>query len=285
MGLSDALHSALVLGTSAAYALPLYEAIQRRSSFYTLTFAVILTLSFALHCEESGLCAPFETPFHDRLAVISQGMSYFLFGLMTLVAFEIRNDLVARAVVAMFAIGITGRDVYDLNFNIGGMLALGILLAVVDSALFSRQFTAAYWRRLGVIVAMALGGALIFRAVHSFWWHGVWHVYFAGSIHLLLLAQRTKRMLARGGGHASHGARGANVGYSSNVADSGLTTPLKRKGTVVGGGGAVAAVMPEQGNGAGGGAVTQGSEGGEDDTPLPSARSLLAMSSRPVQIV
>ena len=300
MGLADVLHSGLVLCTTGAYALPLFEAIQRRSTFYTLLFTVILTLSFALHCEESGLCAPYEPAFHDRLAVISQGMSYYLFGIMTLVALEIRSDLVARAVVAIVAIAFTVRDVYDTAFNVGGMLAVGVLLLVVDSALFSRSFSAAYWRRLAVIAGMAGVGALIFRAVHSFWWHGVWHIWLAGCIHLLLLAQRTKRLLARGaaGAHGGRGGKSAAAGFSSNVADSGLTTPLKRKGgggaglgvsagnLLLGGGGGGASAPLEGGAGLGGGSEDDnghgdhhhgggGSEGGHGHSH----------SSRPIMVV
>ena len=230
MGLADLVHALLVLLSCAAYSLPLYEAVQRRSAFWTAVFSLTITFSFALHCEESGLCRAYEQVFHERLRLLSQGMSLYLLGLMVLVAFEIRNEFVARAIMAVWATTATLRDASNLLLNIGGTLALGIALLGADALLFRRTFSLAWWRRLGLIAAMAVGGAAIFRLVHSFWWHGVWHVYLAGCVHLLLLAQRTKRMLAAGG-RGKSGARlsGApSAGVSSGVAPD-PHTPLKRR--------------------------------------------------------
>lgn len=239
MGLGDLLHSALVLFSCAAYGLPLYEAVQRRSVFYVVVLSLTITLSFALHCEESGICRPYAAVVHERLRALSQGVSLFLLGLMTLVAFEIRAEAFARSAVALWAAAVTLRDADDLRLNIGGTLLLGVALLGVDAALYRRTFSPAWWRRLSLIATMALGAAGIFRLVHSFWWHGVWHVYLAGCVHLLLLAQRTKRMLAKSGGHVRPRGGAAAVapsaGASSGVAAGGgephaAGTPMKRRG-------------------------------------------------------
>jgi hypothetical protein len=197
MGLTDLLHSVAVLGTCSAYLLPLYEALQRRSAFYVAVFATTVTLSFALHCEESGLCRPFAPPLHEKLRAVSQGASVFLAGLMALIVFEIRNEWAGRALMALWAVGAVARDADDTPFNLGGVGALAAVLLLVDALLFRRQFNAAWWKRLALISAGLLLGAALFRLVHGVWWHGVWHAYVGLSIYLLMLAQRTKRMLAR----------------------------------------------------------------------------------------
>ena len=229
MGLSDLFHSLFVLGAVGSYLLPLFEALQRRSTFYTVVFSSVFLLSASLHCEETGICAPFDPKTHERLSMLSGGMSLYLGALMLLVALEIRNEWLGRSLMLLWALFATMRDAHDLKVNGVVTLILGVIIFIGDMAMFRRKLTPAWWRRLALIAAMAALGAALFKLVHSavYYWHGIWHVYLAGSIYLLLLAQRTKRMLAAkaGGKRGSAGGTGLSSGMVAP-----LTTPTKRRG-------------------------------------------------------
>ena len=231
------LHELVVLASVCSYALPLYEALARRSRFYTAVFGCVLLLSGATHCDETGVCAPLSSGARGTLAVLSSGMSVYLAGLMLLVVLEVRNEGVPRALLALWAAGAALRDASDVATNGAVTLALGLLFLAADVSMFKRRFTPAWWRRLGLILAMAALGGALFKAVHTLYvWHGIWHVYFAGCCYLLLLAQRTKRTLAaRGGAKAAGGAHGAAAHVGA--AQHGLTTPIKRRSSSGGGGG------------------------------------------------
>jgi hypothetical protein len=234
LSLSDAVHSFFVLLSTASYALPAWEGITRGSPFYTLLFLTQTALTFVLHCEETGLCMPLKHAVYARLQGVSEAFSVFLVGVMMLVVLEVRGEFLGRCVAGAWAI-LAWSSAYSasLTFNctIAAALSCGVLLFDIIS--YKRKFTATYFKRLGAIAGMGALGWGLFVLLHAMWlWHGVWHVYAAGSTYLLLLAQRQKRLLAtktKEGGGGSH--RGATAGSAN------LMTPVKRRG---GGAGATA---------------------------------------------
>lgn len=246
MGLGDAFHSLFVLVAVGSYALPLYEALQRRSTFYTAVFGAVLLLSASLHCEEAGVCAPFAPSTHARLSTLSGGMSLYLGCLMLLVVLEIRGEVLGRAVMAVWAVAATLRDAHDNPTNAAVATALGVAVLAFDTLTWRRKFTGAWWKRLGLIAVMAALGGGLFKLVHAtglYEWHGIWHLYLSGAVYLLLLAQRTKRQLAAaasrgvGAGVGGVGAKGARLGGGgaaashavSSYGSNPLTTPTKRR--------------------------------------------------------
>lgn len=232
-GLLEALHRASVLASVASYALPLYEAYTRRSRFYSALFAAILLVSSALHCEETGLCAAFSAPAHAALSAASAGLSLYLGALMSLVVLEIRNELVGRALMGLWALAATLRDPADAPTNAAVTALLAGCLLAADVATFRRRFAAAWWRRLALIGAMAAGGWVLFEAVHRSTApesHAIFHVYLSGTVYLLLLAQRTKRTLARAATAAAAAAgRGRLGGGGASSGVFAMTTPTKRR--------------------------------------------------------
>ena len=245
MGVGEVLRSFFVLAAVGSYGLPLYEAIQRRSKFYITVFSIILGLSATMHCHETGVCSNLSQSMQDRLSTLSGGMSLYLGALMLLIVFEIRNEMLARVIMAIWAGAATFRDPHDLKVNLPITLVLGIIILVADVTMFRRRFTSAWWRRLGLISLMALFGAGLFRMVHSAvnYWHGIWHIYIATTVYLLMLAQRTKRMLAaKQAGKRVPGGTGHSSGMNQP-----LTTPTKRRGGGSIGNGAAAGILePEE---------------------------------------
>lgn len=230
MGVLDLVHRFSVLVSVASYALPLYEGLQRRSAFYTLVFGGVLCVSSLVHCEESGVCAAYAPATHERLATLSSGLSLYLGGLMALVVLEIRAEVVGRALMGLWALAATARDAGDTATNAGVTVGLAALLLAADVAAFKRRFTPAWWKRLGLILAMAGCGYGLFELIHVSTApesHAIFHVYLSACCYLLLLAQRTKRALAARGGAKRPGGPGAAV--SSGVAHS-YSTPTKRRG-------------------------------------------------------
>jgi hypothetical protein len=279
--LGDALHALFVLLTTASYLLPLYEAASRRSAFYGALFSAVFAASFTLHCEETGLCSPLAPATHAALKPVSDALSYFLLSVMLLVVLEIRNERLGRGVGGAWAVLVWATDPGATARNTGVTLLLALAVLILDVAAHKRKFTPAYWRRLGLIAAMAAVGAALFRLLRVLWvWHGVWHLYAAAATWLLLLAQRHKqRMLASkgaGGGSGGSGSGAGRGGHSSGVGAS-LTTPLKRAGRGGGGGGvdgAAAGVLPGStpgggGGGLGGGGGEGGGAGGGGGAGLP----------------
>lgn len=250
---SDLVHSLWILLTNASFGLLVLEGVRRKSVFYISLFSCLGLLSFALHCEETGICQPLSTKMHKRLQTADLGLSYFLFGVMLMTVLEIKMETTAKMVAAAFAAFITARDVFDLKFNVIGMLTAGAVLLMVDAIVNKRRFRAAWWRRLSLICSMAAAGALLFRALKSLWAiHGLFHLYYVSACYLVLLAERHKKSLAGssgsssasragGGGSTSRATPFTNNGAASATAASLAisSTPLKRKGAenhVVGGG-------------------------------------------------
>ena len=233
-----------VLASTASYGLPAYEGIQRGSPFYTLLFLLLGCVSFVLHCEETGVCTTLAPDVHARLSSASEALSLFLLGVVLRVVFEVRGEVLGRAVAAAWAlvawVQFSGAA-RGVNAAVAGALAVGVLL--FDIARYKRKFTAAYFKRLGLIALMAAAGAGLFSLMSAWLWHGVWHVYASAATFLLLLAQRHKRILAsrpRDGAASGHSSRGA----------AGLPPPLTRRGAPGGGGGGATASVD------GGGAST-----------------------------
>jgi hypothetical protein len=285
-GLSDLMHGVFVVVASASYLLPLHEgAVARRSTFYSALFATLLLLSVLLHVDDAGIAEPLPQAAHDALQNVSMALSYFLFNVMLLVALEVRGERLGRSVAAAGAVVAYATNPSAVSRNVALGVVLAVITLVLDVAIYKRRFTAAYWRRLGLIAAMAAVGAGLFAGLRMLWlWHGIWHAYTATATWLLLLAQRHKHRLASGraadgggiggglsssssssslpgggGGGGGGGGRGTMGGAASNV-DT-LTTPVKRAGrATIGEYGAAASALSPMGRGAAGGAA--GSAGG-----------------------
>ena len=223
---TSALHGLFILGSTASYGLPAWEGIERGSPFYTLLFLVLGCLSFVLHCDETGVCTPLAPDVHARIAGASTALSLFLLGVVLLVVFEVRGELLGRLVSAAWAlVAWVQFSTAAPSTNAAVMFALSFGVLLFDIARFKRKFTGAYFKRLGLIALMAACGAGLFSLMSAWLWHGVWHLYAAGSTYLLLLAQRHKRILAarpRADGSASSG--------NASGMGGGLTTPMKRRG-------------------------------------------------------
>lgn len=246
--MADYVHALFVLLSTASYALPAFEGISRGSPFYTLLFLTLGCLSFVLHCEETGICSPLKSPVHARLAEVSEMSSIFLLGVMLLVVFEVRScELLGRVVAGAWAVMSWFQYPGLVLFNAGvsSALALGVLAFDVWRA--KRRFTQTDLRRLALLFVMGLLGAGLFKLLHALWlWHGVWHIYIAGSTYLLLLAQRRKSELAR-----QRAPRAGAASSSHSAALAGHTTPLRRKGGAAAGNaaagtGATAASIKEE---------------------------------------
>lgn len=264
---ADFVHGLFVLLTVGTYALPIYEGVKRRSLFWTVLFSVLGVLSFAMHCEETGICSDLPPIWHRRLQVADLGLSWFLLNCMTQVVLELRNETAGRVTAGALAALVVLRDVFDIRRNLlATVLVSGVLMAV-DIVQHRRKFSAAWWRRLALIGGMAAIGALLFRALKYLWaWHGIFHVYYVVTCYLLLLAQRHKRSLAAvnraaraGGAAAAAGGSSSSSGVASGHADGlGFSTPLKRAhGDGSGAVGATAGALPLGGVGSssGGAAV------------------------------
>ena len=197
MSVSDLFHSLFIILTTCSYWIPIIEALQRNSTFYTSLFTSLFTVSFLLHLDEAGLYSGIKEDTHERLQLLSLGLSYYLFNVMSLVILEIRNEFYSRIVMGVFVIFVSLRDISDMKVNILGSIAIAVCLFFLDIVMYSRRFSAAYWRRLILIIVMILIGVGLFKLINKLWiWHGIWHGYMSITTYLLLLAQRHKRMLA-----------------------------------------------------------------------------------------
>lgn len=227
--LSDLLHSLFVLLTTFSYALPMWEGIQRRSVHHTLLFASQGVLSFVLHCQETGLCAPLKAKVHASLTSLSATLVYYLLFIMLGVVFEIRSETLLRLVGLVTSAGMYALDPSATSRNVAAVACLCLLVLVADVAMSPRQFTEKYWKRLVVIAGMAGLGLLLLRLLSVLWvWHGVWHVYFIGATYLLLLAQRVKK--TQQAKRPNGGAAGGRGSASSSGTAQGSSTPVKRRG-------------------------------------------------------
>lgn len=221
---SDFFHGLFVLLTTASFCILVWEGIQRRSVFYTALFVVLGTTTFALHCEETGICNPLTHESYLRLQALDLGLSYFLLNVMLLVVLEIRMEVTGRLAGGALTLLIVARDVLDLPFNVLTSVALGAALLGVDAWLNHRSFRPAWWRRLALIFGMAAGGALLFKALKSLWAiHGIWHVYYVACCYLLLRAERDPSSPKQKDFNSQKRATATGSG-----AAVGLSTPMKR---------------------------------------------------------
>jgi hypothetical protein len=218
-------HGSFVLLGTATFALPAWEGISRGSPFYTLLFLTLGCLSFVLHCEDTGICAPLKAAVQDRLQDVSNACTVFVFGVMTSVVLEVRGENVARGVAGAWAlvswVQFPGASPRALAVS----FALSALVWLLDLYRYKYRFTAKYYKRMGAIAALAAGGALLFMGVSKLWlWDGLWHVYTAVTTYLLLLAQRMKRQQA-----ASSKARGGGGSGGGGGPAARTVTPGKRR--------------------------------------------------------
>jgi hypothetical protein len=226
--LSTLLHGAFVLLGTSTFALPAWEGITRGSPFYTLLFLTLGCLSFVLHCEDTGICAPLKPAVQERLQDVSNACTVFVFGVMTSVVFEVRGETLARAVAGAWAlvswVQFPGAPPKALAIS----FALSVCVLLLDLYRFKHRFTSKYYMRMATIAAIAAGGALLFMGVSKLWlWDGLWHVYTAVATYLLLMAQRLKRQQA-----ASSKARGSGSGGGGSggaAATTRAVTPAKRR--------------------------------------------------------
>ena len=245
-----------VLFSTASYLLPAREAYVRKSPFFLTLFISLLGLSFGMHCEELGACAPVSNLIERKLFSLNSSLSYYLLCIMLLIILEVRSEYLARIAMAAWALLIYIVDPNAewpyTNFASAVFLALALLLIELNFTP-SRQITSAYFSRLGVILAISGIGFFFFRLLHNWWvWHGVWHWFNSIACFLLLLAQRTKQENARksqngnrhNGGGGDQKDKQKNEGNETSIGSSissglnSLTSPLKR-GNIGGGGGGV----------------------------------------------
>jgi hypothetical protein len=229
--LANLLHSVFVLAGTSTFALPAWEGITRGSPFYTLLFLTLGCLSFVLHCEDTGVCAPLKPAVQERLQDVSNACTVFVFGVMTSVVFEVRGEALARGVAGAWAlvswVQFPGAPPKALAIS----FALSVCVLLLDLYRFKHRFTSKYYMRMATIAAIAAGGALLFMGVSKLWlWDGLWHVYTAVATYLLLMAQRLKRQQAatskaRGSGGGGSGGGGGGGGGSASRA----ATPAKRR--------------------------------------------------------
>lgn len=248
--ISELLHALFVLITTVAYALPMWEGIQRRSLHHTVLFASQGVLSFVLHCEETGLCAPLKARVHAGLTQLSSSLVYYLLFIMLGVVFEIQSETLLRLVGAVSCLIYYYMDPMATGRNVMATFAISAVVLLADVARKPRSFNEKYWKRLTVIAGMALLGVILLRVLNLLWvWHGIWHVYFIGATYLLLVAQRVKRQQSR----ARQGATGASAPGGAGSTTSMHGTPLKRRGgqPAVGRGGEGAAAIALDGDGGG----------------------------------
>jgi hypothetical protein len=250
--LANLLHSAFVLAGTSTFALPAWEGITRGSPFYTLLFLTLGCLSFVLHCEDTGVCAPLKPAVQERLLDVSNACTVFVFGVMTSVVFEVRGEALARGVAGAWAlvswVQLPGAPPKALAIS----FALSVCVLLLDLYRFKHRFTSKYYMRMATIAAIAAGGALLFMGVSKLWlWDGLWHVYTAVATYLLLMAQRLKRQQAASSKARGSGGGGGGGGSGTGAAaTSRAATPAKRR---QGSSGAAAAVDGSGGGGGGGG--------------------------------
>ena len=224
---ANLLHGVFVLLGTSTFALPAWEGITRGSPFYTLLFLTLGCLSFVLHCEDTGICAALKPAVQERLLDVSNACTVFVFGVMTSVVFEVRGEVLARAVAGVWAlvswVQFPGAPPKALAVS----FALSVCVLLLDLYRFKHRFTSKYYMRMATIAAIAAGGALLFMGVSKLWlWDGLWHVYTAVATYLLLMAQRLKRQQAASGkarGGGSGGAAGSGPGGART------STPGKRR--------------------------------------------------------
>jgi hypothetical protein len=232
-------HGLFVLLTTLTWCLPLTEGVRRRSPFWVALFTIAVVLSFAMHCDETGLCSAWPPTIAQRLRVADLAFSWFLLHTMAAVVLDVREEVAARVVGGVLAAGFMARGVADTRFNIVVSALAIVAVFLADWRLHHRRLTASWWRRIALVAGLVCVGALLFRLLRLLWaLHGLWHMYVAGATHLLLLAQRRKHELA-----ASAAAAGAGAG----AALGGLTGPGGKghagaNGIGVGGGGGLAGV-------------------------------------------
>src|SRR4051812_22490539 len=118
MALSDLLHGLFVLLTTVSFALPVYEGFQRRSPFYVVLFSLLCIFSFALHCEETGICDPLTHRLHVRLTTVDLSLSYYLLMVMLMVVLEIRAEVLGRCVSAVAVAIMAAINIADLKVNL-----------------------------------------------------------------------------------------------------------------------------------------------------------------------
>jgi hypothetical protein len=273
-----------VLFSTASYLLPAREAYVRKSPFFLTLFLSVLGLSFLMHCEELGACAPVSNLIERRLFSLNSSLSYYLLCIMLLIILEVRSEYLARIAMAAWALLIYIVDPNAewpyTNFASAIFLALALLLIELNFTP-SRQITAAYFSRLGVILAISGIGFFFFRLLHNWWvWHGVWHWFNSIACFLLLLAQRTKQENARKSGSGGSNRQGvdhkdkqksdgneSSIGSSISSGLTSLTSPLKR-GNIGGGGGAAQGGTFYENSTLIGGSGGGGSGGGGGTAPL-----------------
>jgi hypothetical protein len=235
--LANLLHSAFVLAGTSTFALPAWEGITRGSPFYTLLFLTLGCLSFVLHCEDTGVCAPLKPAVQERLQDVSNACTVFVFGVMTSVVFEVRGEALARGVAGAWAlvswVQLPGAPPKALAIS----FALSVCVLLLDLYRFKHRFTSKYYMRMATIAAIAAGGALLFMGVSKLWlWDGLWHVYTAVATYLLLMAQRLKRQQAatskaRGSGSGAGGSGAGGSGGSGGSASRAATPAKRRQGS------------------------------------------------------
>ena len=212
--ISTLVHNIFVLAGTATFALPAWEGVTRGSPFYTLLFLTLGCLSFVIHCEDTGICAPLKPAIQQRLEEVSSACQVFVFGVMMSVVMEVRAEGVARVVAGVWALvswlqqSPASTPFYPLLVS----FALCLCVLLLDIYRFKHRFNTKYYMRMGTIAGMAALGALLFTGVSKLWlWDGLWHVYTAVTTYLLLLAQRVKQqqaLLAKARGGEGWGAAG-----------------------------------------------------------------------------
>ena len=97
---------------------------------------------------------------------------------LLLLPISVKAEVVCRVVVAVATVLLFFlRDPSDVSTTIPVTLSLGTVIFVIDAAYHRRRFTAAYWRRLGLIGALAGAGAGLFSLLKLLsFTHGVWHL-------------------------------------------------------------------------------------------------------------
>lgn len=241
MGFSDLIHGLFVLGAVASYALPLQEAIKRKSWYLICLFGSIAVLSFFMHCEHTGFCVKLSEETEAELEIVDKGLTLYIFSIMLLVVLEIRQEVLGRIVFAVLAFLLSVRDPQaGANFtNITVTLIAAAVLFLYDIKQHPRRFSQAWAKRMTLIAVLAAGGALLFKLLKAFWVaHGIWHLYTGVTVYLLLVAQREKanvvqlnkasRVAAAGGSSSSGG--GLTGSSSGGGAGGSIGTPFKRRG-------------------------------------------------------
>jgi hypothetical protein len=227
--MAQILQGAFILLTTGSFGLPIYEGFQRKSPFYVGLFVSLAVLSFALHCEETGICTPLSQKSWLRLQTLDLGLSYFLLCTMMMVVLEIRIEQLGRILAGVYTLIVMARDVKDLKVNLIGAGIVATVVLVLDVVQHNRRFTPAWWRRLALIGGMTAIGAILFRLLKYLWAvHGIWHIYYVATCYLLLVAQRSKR---KGGPHLQFvGAESNPSAYTTATSEPSALTKRKPVG-------------------------------------------------------